>query len=237
MQVIWAYDLRTMIDPLIPSHRQIQGVSTVNMPHLVLASGSPRRAQILVEAGLEVDIRPTDTPEHRLPGDGTPELWALRLASDKAARAAQDTPDAVTLGADTMVVIDGEVLGKPSGLKEAEATLRRLCNRPHRVITAVALDTQTGKWSGWSSTYVQIRDLSDTEIAEYVSSGLPLDKAGSYGIQDQPFNPADLLKGCYLNVVGLPLCLTGQLFDLAGLNLDLECGDCSNPMNTVTVQS
>jgi MAF protein len=226
-----------MIEPSTPSNRQLKGLSTVNMPHLVLASGSPRRAQILAAAGLEADVRPTDIPEHRLAGDITPEIWALRLASDKAARAAQDTADAVTLGADTIVVIDGEVLGKPSGYEEAEATLRRLRNRPHRVITAVALDTLAGKWSGWSSSHVQIRDLGDIEIAEYVSSGLPLDKAGSYGIQDQPFNPADLTKGCYLNVVGLPLCLTGQLFDLAGLTLELECGDCSNPMNTVTAQS
>ena len=226
-----------MIEPSTPSNRHLKGVSTVNIPHLVLASGSPRRAQILAAAGLEADVRPTDTPEHRLAGDITPEIWALRLASDKVARAAQDTADAVTLGADTIVVIDGEVLGKPSGYEEAEATLRRLRNRPHRVITAVALHTLAGKWSGWSSSYVQIRDLGDIEIAEYVSSGLPLDKAGSYGIQDQPFNPADLIKGCYLNVVGLPLCLTGQLFDLAGLTLELECGDCSNPMNTVTVQS
>ena len=207
------------------------------MPQLVLASGSPRRSQILAAAGLEADVRPTDMPEHRLPGDSTPEIWALRLASDKAGSAARNTPDAVTLGADTIVVIDGEVLGKPSGPEEAEATLRRLRNRPHRVITAVALDGQAGKWSGWSSTDVQIRDLSDTEISEYVSSGLPLDKAGSYGIQDQPFSPADLITGCYLNVVGLPLCLTGELFDLAGLALNLECGDCSNPMNNVTAQS
>ena len=237
MQAVWAYHSRTMIEPPTPSNRQLLGVSTVNMPHLVLASGSPRRAQILAAAGLDADVCPTDTPEHRLPDDSTPEIWALRLASDKAARAAQDTPDAVILGADTIVVIDGEVLGKPSGHEEAEATLRRLRNQPHRVITAVALDGRAGKWSGWSSTDVQIRDLSDTEIAQYVSSGLPLDKAGSYGIQDQTFNPADLIKGCYLNVVGLPLCLTGQLFNLAGLALDLECGDCSSPMNTVTAQS
>jgi MAF protein len=226
-----------MIEPSTPSNRQLQGVSTENMPHLVLASGSPRRAQILAAAGLVVDVRPTDMPEHRLPGDSSPELWALRLASDKAGSAALKTPDAVTLGADTIVVIDGEVLGKPSGRDEAEATLRRLRNRPHTVITAVALDGQAGKWSGWSSTDVQIRDLSDIEIVTYVSSGLPLDKAGSYGIQDQPFHPADLIKGCYLNVVGLPLCLTGELFDLAGLALNLECVDCSNPMNTVGAQS
>ena len=119
-----------MIEPSTPSNRQLQCVPTENMPDLVLASGSPRRAEILSAAGLTADIRPTDMPEHRLPGDATPEMWAQRLASDKAANAARMSPDAVTLGADTIVVIDGEVLGKPSGPEEADATLRRLRNRP-----------------------------------------------------------------------------------------------------------
>ena len=97
-----------------------------------------------------MDVLPTDTPEHRLPDrDATPEAWALRLASDKAASAARTMPGAVTLGADTIVVIDGEALGKPSGPDDATATLRRLRNRPHRVVTAVAVDGLAGKWSGW----------------------------------------------------------------------------------------
>ncbi|MCH7907691.1 MAG: Maf family protein, partial [Chloroflexi bacterium] len=82
-----------MIEPSTPSNRQLQGVSTANMPHLVLASGSPRRAQILATAGLEVDVRPTDMPEHRLPRDSTPEMWALRLASGKSGSAARNMPD------------------------------------------------------------------------------------------------------------------------------------------------
>ena len=226
-----------MIEPVTPSDGQPRGALTGNATHLVLASGSPRRAEILASAGLRMDVLPTDTPEHRLPDrDATPEAWALRLASDKAASAARTMPGAVTLGADTIVVIDGEALGKPSGPDDATATLRRLRNRPHRVVTAVAVDGLAGKWSGWSATDVWIRDMTDREIAEYVASGLPLDKAGSYGIQDRPFTPAERINGCYLNVVGLPMCLTSDLFQLAGLSLHVECADCSEPVNTVAAQ-
>ncbi|MDP6823567.1 MAG: nucleoside triphosphate pyrophosphatase [Dehalococcoidia bacterium] len=226
-----------MIERPTPSNRPPQDVKTGNMPHLVLASGSPRRAEILASVGLKADVRPTDIPEHRTPGDGTPESWALRLASEKAAAASRLLPDAITLGADTVVVINGEVLGKPSGPEDALVTLGRLRNRTHRVVTAVALAGPFGKSSGWSSTDVRIRDLDDREIVDYVHSGLPLDKAGSYGIQDQPFDPAERIKGCYLNVVGLPLCLTTELFELAGTSLNVKCNDCSEPMNTVSVRS
>lgn len=223
-----------MIEPGTPSDDRPGGVFSGIASRIVLASGSPRRLGILVSAGLRVDVLPTETPEHRLPGDVTPEEWALRLASDKAANAARVMPDAVTLGADTIVVIDGEVLGKPSGPDDAMTTLRRLRNRSHRVVTAVAVDCPAGKWSGWSVTDVWMRDLKDDEIADYVASGLPLDKAGSYGIQDRPFSPAERINGCYLNVVGLPMCLTTELFQLAGLRLRAECAGCANPMNTVT---
>lgn len=209
----------------------------MNLPPLVLASGSPRRAEILSSVGLIADVRPSDAPEHRLPSDESPEAWAVRLASDKAAVAAGSNRDGITLGADTIVVIDGEVLGKPASPEEAVTTLRRLRNRIHYVVTAVALDGRAGKWSGWSRTDVKIRDLDDGEIDEYVRSGLPLDKAGSYGIQDKPFSPAERIKGCYLNVVGLPLCLTDQLFGMAGIPLNIECDDCGGPVNTVSVRS
>ena len=233
---IGAYHRGTMIEPVTPSDSSPRGASTEHIPHLVLASGSPRRAEILSSAGLHAEALPTETPEHRLADDRTPEEWALRLASDKAAHAARIMPSAVTLGADTIVVIDGETLGKPSGPGDAESTLRRLRNRVHRVVTAVAVDGRAGKWSGWSATDVWIRDLADREIADYVASGLPLDKAGSYGIQDRPFNPAERFVGCYLNVVGLPMCLTAELFELAGLPLHAECADCSKPVNTVAAR-
>ena len=229
-----------MIEPPTPSNNRISGQPVRNpeyTPHIVLASGSPRRTEILASVGVNADVRPSNMPEHRLPGDITPEAWGLRLAGDKAASVSKEYPDALTIGADTIVVIDGDVLGKPASPSEAVATLTRLRNRPHRVVTAVALDSPAGSWSGWSSTDVKVRDLSDSEIAEYVGSGLPLDKAGSYGIQDRPFNPAELVKGCYLNVVGLPVCLMGELFELAGWPLDIECLDCAGAMNTVTAQA
>ena len=237
---MWAYHRSTMIEPSTPSNNRLSGQpvrNPGNTPHIVLASGSPRRTEILASVGVDADVRPSNMPEHRLPGDATPEAWALRLAGDKAASASREYPDAVTIGADTIVVIEGDVLGKPASPDEAVATLTRLRNRPHRVVTAVALDGPTGRWSGWSSTDVKIRDLSDSEIAEYVDSRLPLDKAGSYGIQDRPFSPAELVKGCYLNVVGLPVCLLGELFELAGSPLDIECLDCTGAMNTVTAQA
>lgn len=226
-----------MITPVTPPNDQPLGASGGNPPLLVLASGSPRRAEILASAGLRVDVLRTETPEHRLPGDATPEAWALRLASEKAASATGTMPEAVTLGADTIVVIDGEVLGKPAGPGDAMTTLRRLRNRSHRVVTAVAVDGRAGRWSGWSATEVWVRDLKDEEIADYVASGLPLDKAGSYGIQDRPFSPAERIEGCYLNVVGLPICLTIELLQLAGLSLRPECSGCVNPANTVTERS
>ena len=229
-----AHRRSTMDDHVTLSDDQPRGVFDGKTPDLVLASGSPRRAEILASAGLRVDVRPTETPEHRLPSDATPEAWALRLASDKAASAARSNPDAVTLGADTIVVIDGEVLGKPSGPDDAVATLHRLSNRSHKVITAVAVDCPAGRWSGWSVTDVWMRGLKDEEVADYVASGLPLDKAGSYGIQDRPFSPVERIKGCYLNVVGLPMCLTIELLQLAGLSLHLECVGCVEPANTVT---
>ena len=209
----------------------------MSLPTLILASGSPRRAEILSSVGLIPEVRPSGTLEHRLTSDKSAKTWALRLAAEKAATATRFNRDAITIGADTMVVLDTEPLGKPDSAEEAVGTLRRLRNKTHCVVTAVALDGRFGKWSGWSSTEVKIRGLGDVEIDEYVRSGLPLDKAGSYGIQDKTFNPAEVIKGCYLNVVGLPLCLTGQLFEMAGVRLDVECADCNEPVNTVSVCS
>jgi MAF protein len=234
---VWAYHRRTMIEPSTTPDHLFQDVQAVKLPPLVLASGSPRRAEILSSAGLLMDVRPADISEHRLPGDDTPDAWVVRLAEEKAAAVAGTNSDAVTLGADTIVVIDDEVLGKPSSREEAVATLRRLRNRTHHVMTAVALKSRNGKWSGYSRSVVKVRDMTDVEIDQYVESGLPLDKAGSYGIQDKLFSPAERVSGCYLNVVGLPVCLTGDLLSMAGFDIDIDCDDCDKPLNTVSMQS
>lgn len=237
MACVWAYHRRTMIEPSTTPDLSFQEVPTVKLPSLILASGSPRRSEILSSVGLAMDVQPADISEHRLNGDDTPDAWAVRLAEEKAAVAAGSNPDAITLGADTIVVVGEEVLGKPSSPEEAVETLRRLRNRTHLVMTAVALDCRAGKWSGYSTTDVKVRDMTDDEIDQYVASGLPLDKAGSYGIQDAQFSPAERLRGCYLNVVGLPLCLTGYLLNEAGVELDIECDDCDMPLNTVSAWS
>jgi MAF protein len=174
---------------------------------LILASASPRRRALVRELGLPTEIRPADVPEKPAPGE-RPVATARRLALAKAAAAAAAGEIGVVLGGDTIVVHRGRILGKPDDPAEAVATLRSLRGRPHRVVTGVALiDQESGRSVVRSvSTRVVMRDYSDDEIAAYVASGAPLDKAGAYGIQDDPFSPVREIAGCYLNVVGLPLC-------------------------------
>jgi MAF protein len=154
-------------------------------------------------------------------------------AALKAAAVSRLRPEAVVLGADTVVVLDGRVLGKPSGLAEAAQMLRDLRGRDHQVITGVAVARQGNVTSAWEVTTVRLRALSDLEIAEYVGTGSPLDKAGAYGIQDSPISPAARYDGCYLNVVGLPLCVLSRLLVqarvLAGPEAALPCPGHSAP--------
>lgn len=170
---------------------------------LVLASASPRRRDLLSRLGLTFDVRPTDAdetwPEGLPPGPAAEEV-ALRKAR------AVEAPGALVLAADTVVVLDGDVLGKPADPAEAAATLRRLSGRTHEVATGLALRLDGRETTAHETTRVRFADLSDAEIEAYVASGSPLDKAGSYGIQD------DLgallvagIEGDYFNVVGLPL--------------------------------
>lgn len=200
---------------------------------LVLASASTRRAGILAAAGLPATVAPSDVFEDGLATGHSPERTALDLARAKAARVAGRNTGSITLGADTVVVVDGDVLGKPADPADAIATLRRLRGRAHDVITAVALDGALGRHAGYAVTGVRFRHFTDGEIDRYVASGAPMDKAGSYGIQDRPFAPAERVNGCYLNVVGLPLCLTADLLAAGGLAITLDCTDCSDPRNVV----
>ena len=187
---------------------------------LVLASASPRRRALVGELGLPVELRPADVPESALPGE-RPEATARRLALAKAEAAARAAGTGVVLGGDTIVVYRGQILGKPADSAEATEMLRRLRDRTHRVITGVALvDLGTGRRLVRSvTTRVRMRDYSDAEIAEYVASGAPLDKAGAYGIQDDPFAPVREIVGCYLNVVGLPLCAVARGLRALGYGL------------------
>jgi len=173
---------------------------------LILASGSPRRADLLRQIGLEFEVIPSDIDEDEISGD-SPQQRALNAALAKALDVARKVGEGIVIGADTIVVLEGRILGKPSGPQEAIRMLTLLSGKTHRVITGVALvDASSMKVESWvESTYVTFRELSPDEIIEYVETGIPLDKAGAYGIQDKAAAFVKRIEGCYFNVVGLPL--------------------------------
>lgn len=169
---------------------------------LVLASASPRRQQILRAAGIPFIARPADVIEALLP-DESPEALVKRLAEAKARAVWRDGE--LVLGADTVVVIDKTILGKPADEDEARRMLRLLSGRTHRVLTGIALFDGTVVRADVEETMVHFRDLDDLEIADYAATGEPLDKAGAYGIQGAASKFVQRIEGCYFNVVGLPI--------------------------------
>jgi septum formation protein len=178
----------------------------IGEPPLVLASGSPRRASILRGLGLEFVVDPSGIPEDALDGESAPE-HVTRLALAKAAEVAARRPRGTVLGADTIVVLDGRLLGKPEGPAEAEEMLRAIRGRWHRVVTGVAaVRASDGRSAvGSEKTRVLVRDLTDDEVRDYVEGGEPLDKAGSYAIQGCGSAVVERVEGCFYNVVGLPV--------------------------------
>jgi len=171
-------------------------------PRLVLASGSPRRRDLLQRAGLLFDVAPTDVDESPRPGESA-RAMALRLAEAKAAAAG--APGALVIGADTIVVRDGIGLGKPVDDAEAVEMLRSLSGRSHEVVTAFAVLRGEDRVVRAVSTEVRFRPLTEVVIADYVATGEPRDKAGSYGIQGIGAMLVEGISGSYTNVVGLPL--------------------------------
>ena len=178
------------------------------MTRFLLASGSPRRRELFGLFGWPFDITSADVDES--PHDGeTPAQMVVRLARSKASVAAARWPDkAVIIASDTTVSLDGVPLGKPRDAIEAERMLRALRGRSHQVHTGIAVfDTRLGRtYSDMATTDVPMRCYSDDEIAAYIASGDPMDKAGAYAIQHAGFHPAEELRGCFANVMGLPLC-------------------------------
>jgi MAF protein len=170
---------------------------------IVLASASPRREALLRCLGIEFTIEAADVDEEAIGGRSAEEVTA-RVAAAKAEAAHR--PGQVTIGADTAVVADEEILGKPRSPEEAVAMLRRLRGRTHRVLTAVAVLADGRRHVDVVATEVTMRNYSDEEIAAYVASGDPMDKAGAYAVQHAGFHPVRRIRGCYLDVVGLPLC-------------------------------
>jgi septum formation protein len=170
---------------------------------LILASRSPRRREILVCAGIPHVVRPAEVDESMRDGEDA-RPYVQRLARAKA-EAVECGPDDVVLGADTVVVVDGELLGKPSDSTDARGMLRRLAGREHEVLTGICLRSRRTMAEDIEATRVRFFPLSEEEIAEYVTSGEPMDKAGAYAIQGLASKFIDRIEGCYFNVVGLPV--------------------------------
>jgi septum formation protein len=179
---------------------------------LILASGSPRRRELIALLGEPFIVTPADADECIRPGE-TPAEYAVRVALDKARIAAARSGTGVVVAADTIVVLDGCILGKPDDEQDAERMLTLLSGRTHEVLTGLAvLSPVDGKTrTALSVTKVRFRALSPREINLYAHSGEPLDKAGAYGIQGKAAVFVESIEGCYFNVVGLPLSLLAEL--------------------------
>lgn len=185
------------------------------MTPLVLASTSPRRRELLAQLGVVFDVLPVTVDEQRLAAEqATDHVCRLALAKARAG-AGQAGSDVCVLGADTVVVVDGEIFGKPVDADGAAAMLRRLSGRTHEVLSAVARVHRGGHQVRLSESRVTLRALSAAEIAAYCASGEPLDKAGAYAIQGRAAAFVRHLEGSYSGVVGLPLFETAEL--LAGV--------------------
>lgn len=173
---------------------------------LILASASPRRRELLTQAGFTFDVVPADVNEDPLASED-PRTYVVRLARDKAEAVYGQlrVPEAIVIGADTTVTVDGHILAKPEDAGDAARMLRKLSGRTHQVITGVAIASATGTEAAAEVTSVEFVALSDEEIAAYVATGEPMDKAGAYGIQGYAARWIPRVEGCYFNVVGLPL--------------------------------
>jgi septum formation protein len=187
----------------------------MSKPTLYLASQSPRRRELLAQIGIEHQVVTVDVDESRL-ADEDPDRYVERLARAKAAAGwqacvAQGLPALPVLGADTVVVFEGVVLGKPRTAEEGKAMLRRLAGECHEVLTGVSLCGERGQVGCISATQVWFRPLDDAEIDAYWDSGEPCDKAGAYGIQGVAARFVERIEGSYSGVVGLPLYETDAL--------------------------
>lgn len=191
--------------PLYPCHNPIM---------LVLASASPRRRELLSQAGFTFEIHPAHIPEDPHPNED-PIAYVTRLARQKAeaifSQLSPTHPGLTVLGADTTVTLDNHILGKPENEEDAARMLRLLSGRTHRVITGVAIVTASRTEVAAEVTAVQFLTLSEKEIHDYIATGEPNDKAGAYAIQGHAARWIPRIEGCYFNVVGLPISLVATL--------------------------
>ncbi len=195
-------------------------------PRLILASGSPRRRELLQGLGLRFDVVPSAVEES--PGwaepIGAPAEAAVSVALAKAQDVGARFPDAVVVGADTIVVLDGRTLGKPCDAAMAREMLSELVGRDHLVVTGVAVGMpEAGRWAtGHEVTRVWMREAAPGEIDAYVKTGEPMDKAGAYAIQGKGSVLVERIEGCYFNVVGLPLARLARMLQEFGLYILAE---------------
>ncbi|HEV2711292.1 MAG TPA: Maf family protein [Edaphobacter sp.] len=194
---------------------------------LILASASPRRRELLAQAAVDFTVESADINEELLPDEGA-AAYVQRLAVEKAQAVwsrhqAADTPAAtpddalIVLGADTAVVSEGNILGKPANAADARRMLQLLSGRTHAVLTGLAVVTRKGVTSEVEITQVTFNVIKDSEIDEYIATGEPLDKAGAYAIQGYAARWIPRIEGCYFNVVGLPIARTIALLAEAAL--------------------
>jgi septum formation protein len=186
----------------------------VSGARVVLASASPRRRDLLNLIGIAHEVRPANIDETMRPREA-PRRYAERLAREKASAVAARDPDLITIGADTVVVINRKVLGKPADADDAARMLRMLSGREHTVITAVAVSRGRKLRSAVEEVRVKVRRLRDDEIDAYIATGEPMDKAGAYGIQGYGATIVERIEGDYFAVMGFPLVrLVGLLRDV-----------------------
>jgi len=185
---------------------------------LYLASQSPRRRQLLEQIGVNFRIVDVEVPEHRTLGE-SPRDYVSRVAREKARAglAVLEEPGAAVLGADTEVVLDDEVFGKPDDAEDAALMLRRLSGRVHEVISTVWLVTRSGEWSDTSLSRVTMPTLDSATITAYIATGEPFGKAGAYGIQGHGAKLIEHLDGSHSGVMGMPIYETARLLRSHGL--------------------
>jgi len=188
-------------------------------PRLILASGSPRRRELLAGAGFEFEVVNPDVVEIATPELSITEVTTAN-ATRKALAVARSFPDAVVLGADTLVALEGEAIGKPADLADAFLTLQRLSGREHQVCTSVAVRSAQRSQSFPVISHVQFRSLTDEEIRAYFAKVNPLDKAGAYGAQGHGTEIIQRIRGSYTNVVGLPMDETIEALRRLGICAD-----------------
>ncbi len=186
----------------------------MSRPAMILASASPRRRELIGQLGIPFVVEVADVDETPRPGE-PPREHTIRLARDKAAKVARAHPDAWVLGADTTVVIDGRMLGKPTDADDAFAMLRTICGRWHVVFTGYCLMrlATSEEMGDCAQSDVFLRALSDAQIRGYIATGEPMDKAGAYAIQGVGAGLVQQVRGSYTNVVGLPLAEVAVLWE------------------------